>query len=593
MTDTSIIDFSKFKLPWASDRPSIYEYLDVWSDSELSSKDPQNFGLPDYQTAYEREPKDNQIQLIVRSLEDFNLAPCNETLRTTYELMLPKVYEKQFIEFVEEFRISKHLHQGAVPQLARWLVFHAPDREVLLLGSAILFTCNTKADRELIYVLAKSSKYQKMLSLLFQSSTNPLEEEMWRIAKIQNSYARIYLAPLLAKTKNQEIKHWFLTAATEHYLLLEFAYWCAIGGDLVTELSKDEIAPEVLEGASRIIVDMLSTHFDLSIHAFSDAPEAVAHLIRHVVKKPPELIDVATLGYIREFIHEVQKRDDIKKRWISVSEKILEECSKVIEDPKWISQIKQSFDSKDKNVSWAAELASQYVKVDLWDEYLDRAIQGKLSIHDWNLLLSENSQERIAKLAKEASNLKLDASAENLILKRLHNFPGIGLDFIKRALFQKNLQAIKVLESWGPEFLNEPLIEALEPFAQDDNEEYAQVLTVMLLHKSGKIDLWEKYFEITKSGGNRWDLLAIGLTKERAERVCTLAESRLPNFDFRLNSLIEALADFPNIGEKLIEAGIKKGDITAKKCLATLRKWGPEHWNAALMQNCLNELKNQ
>lgn len=592
MTDTETIDFSKFHLPWASERPSIYEFLNARFNSELPIDPQKDFSLPDYQTAYEREPADNQVQLILSSLDDFNIVACDETLNATYDLLVPTVYEKQFIEFVEQFRQNKHFHKGNVPQLARWLVFNAPDREVLILCSAILFICNEKPDQELIYNLARSTIFQTILYKLFQTCENPIEDDMWRMAKVYNSYARIYLAPLLSKTKNPSIQHWFLRDATKHDLLVEFAYFCAVGGDLISEISKETIDKELLQGVTRILIDMLHGPGGKNIHDYPDGPDAIRHLIRHLESKPPELSDVCTFGSIKRFIEKVTSLDDEKARWLSVRKPILNKCLKVIEDPKWIPQIRRDFNSTDQDASWAAEAAAFYVNIDLWNEYFERMEKNTISVHDWSFLLIDDSSERMSKLTKAAQHLDLESITKIRILRRLTKFPGIGSEFVLKMLEEQNQQALEVLEAWGPEHLNEQLIESLMKFAEEEKDGYFQTSSIALLNRAGLSDVWDKYFALTKSGGTHWDILAIGLTQERALKVCELAENRLPEFDPKLKYLIESLANFPGIGCKLVEAGIKSGDPAAKKSLATLKKWGPDHWDADLMASALRQYKN-
>ncbi|MBP7860087.1 hypothetical protein KA183_00270 [bacterium] len=488
-------DFVNIELPWHSDRISIYQYVVSRSVVSKDSNDLPDEPLWNFEHNVDisanfrqlRKKRQQDFKLLrVEALANFIQSPDSKTLYLLYMFLVQNSHEKDREEFLKEIDAQSLFDEELLYLLSIWLIKNAPDREAVLVAMLIAARYKKSDDAKIFLDLGMHPKFIRCAMTGIELCSKNIESDLWILAKSMTPTAFASIVCRLANTENEEIKRWFIREAPDHELYMECSFVCATKGNLLKELSVEEPDSVVLKNAYKLLTCMHGDETGESLDYYSDGPQAMLMLVRHLNKQKPTLKEVCRFFSIRRTVEQINPKSPYSKDWESVTEEILTTCDAVINRPDWEKKILSQIDSDSDEVSFYAESAAFYLKVDLWNQIYKRTKFGGDVYYDWQYLVQDQPLERIEKTIELAEEKIIQyPSYLEPVIKVLKKYPGTGRYLLLAALKCDNWSvrhgAVLTLCKWSADERGEEIQNRLMEMAKSEKKVFiTDKLTEML-----------------------------------------------------------------------------------------------------------------
>lgn len=371
--------------------------------------------------------------------------------------------------------------------LARWLAAHAPDREPVKIGMAILGLCGEgEEDWELLLTLGRHEEFTLFAAVAFANRLESPDEALWMLAQGVTGWGRIQAVEQLADTQDPDIRLWLLVEGYKNDVMYEYtAVLCARTGGLRTELEKDPPDEKVLAAAGDLIRAMIAGGPAEDIDDYEDGAAVVARYLdlmeaNLLVSRARTLHEFLIVDVLLTFLAENDEdwADREPRGWTAgLRKRLLDQCAEILARPHWRDRILEGLDSPDQGTRMEAASAAEVLGMDVWERQFEWLAAGDSDL--WYYVLQTEDPARIDRLldlARQTIDLESIATGPadsmglgpaytqhshlDFILQELARFPGKGWDLIRVGLrspvVRNRNMALRALsacprDQWEPE----------------------------------------------------------------------------------------------------------------------------------------------
>lgn len=340
--------------------------------------------------------------------------------------------------------------------LARWLATHAPDREPVKIGMAILGLFGEPEDRDLLLTLGRHEELTLFAAVALVNLQEAPDEVLWELARGVTAWGRIQVVERLAETQDPRIRRWLLVEGYRNRVMNEYtAVLCAQAGGLRTELEKDPPDEEVLAAAGDLISAMIVGGPAEDIDDYEDAAPVVARYVDLLQARAETLSQFLKADFLRYFLAENEESwadREARGGWSpGLRLRLLAQCDEILARPHWRSEVLEGLDSPERNTRMRAAAAAESLGMDVWERQFEWLVAGEPNL--WYHLLQTSDPARIDRLldlARAKIDLKSIATGPSdslgvgpaytqhshlgSVLQELSRFPGKGWDLIRIGL---------------------------------------------------------------------------------------------------------------------------------------------------------------
>ena len=342
------------------------------------------------------------------------------------------------------------------------LMTEAGDAESVKLGIAMTGMLNiqeNEACRKAILTLGKCDEFT-LYSLVALSGWDDGNYLVWRLAKETAGWGKIHAVERL-EPETEEIREWIIRSGCENGVLNSYlGLTCAVKGDLVTYLQREELPEDLLRGAGVILSSMLDEGPTAGISAYGDAERAIAEYLRHADK-----------GGSLELLHVVLALQDwLEDSELDKKEELLDACNAIASKPFWPELVLAAIAPGNPAALWQACFVAEQIGLEIIEPLYQLIESAPLEYASYarNICRSPEYAEKLFRLYEKS--LPLDKIATGMgdlmglgpefkahgcldsVLQEMKDYPGQGVELIKAGLGApvtrcRNM-ALNVLEAW-------------------------------------------------------------------------------------------------------------------------------------------------
>ncbi|MGL6251986.1 MAG: hypothetical protein ACRC3F_13760 [Billgrantia desiderata] len=357
--------------------------------------------------------------------------------------------------------------------IAQWLVTHAPDREPVKVGVALLGLFRAEEDRDLLLTLGRHEEFTLYVAVALSNVEERHERTLWQLAQHVTGWGRIQIIERLAGTQDEHIRAWLLREGYRNDIMVEYtALICATTGDLLSALRLPEPDDALLRGAGEILSALIHGRAGPAegIGEYSQGAETAELYLEHLQNREATLEQFLVVSTIKQFLEEeLGEAHDPNLEWHQRLEKMQGLARSILSRSDWTERVWAGLASNDADTFNTAATAARVLDIDIWEIYFERLERGES--HHWYFVLQTDDPTRIDRvitLAEERLPLELIAtgpadelglgpvfqhhSALDFVLQALRHFPGRGWPLIRAGLqspvTRNRNMAIRALSAW-------------------------------------------------------------------------------------------------------------------------------------------------
>lgn len=366
--------------------------------------------------------------------------------------------------------------------LARWLATHAPDREPVKTGMAILGLFGNAEDRNLLLTLGRHEELTLFAVVALANLREAPEEALWELARGVTGWGRIQAVERLADTQDPCIRRWLLVEGYKNEVMYEYtAVLCASTGGLRAELEKDPPGEDVVAAAGDLISAMILGGPAADIDDYPEGTEVLTRYLDLLSSRAETLGQFLKVESLRAFLagNDEEWADRETRGWWLPGgrRRLLDQCAEILARPHWRDQVLQGLDSPERETRMRAAAAAEVLGLDVWERQFEWLAAGDSDL--WYHVLQTDDPvriDRVLDLARRKIDLESIATGPaghlglgpsyaqhshlDFILQELHRFPGKGWDLIRIGLrspvVRNRNMALRALsayprDQWEPE----------------------------------------------------------------------------------------------------------------------------------------------
>lgn len=380
----------------------------------------------------------------------------------------------------QEFKNSKN-----ILELARWMTFRAPDREIVKIGIIMIGALKDVKSLEDLVILGRHEEFAVFVAIALENMLpkEQAENEIYSIATFIFGWGRINLVKKLADTESDYIKEWMLREGYQNSIMHQYlAYICAMVGDLKGALSNFNIDRQMLNSCADIINALINGGPEEDMDDYIYAYEALNNYVTRVSRGMDTLYYFLTLHNILQYLS--NPNWDSKARELNgFTDKnrrdLANRITALLDKNKWkeilSKELKAQYISED--YVWRLNYSAKVLGVDLWNFHLKRLKEKPFKILRWYevmRIINSKRLDEVLRIAKEnlcfselctgpEHCLGLGKEYEvygilDIILQEIKLTPGKNEEFIiygiNSPVIRTRNNALETLEVWGPKYLS-------------------------------------------------------------------------------------------------------------------------------------------
>ncbi len=371
-------------------------------------------------------------------------------------------------------------------EFALRLATQSADRGPVKAGIALLGAMRAKQHEGIVEALGKHEEFTLYAAAALANMFEDAGERLWKLAGTVEGWGRIHVVERLVPTANPRIQQWLRREGFRNSVKYEYlALTAAVHGRLREVLEQRVIDAADLSAAGEIIDAMIAADNNgpaPGMHAYKDAAATCRAYLSHVSGVPGELLHIqasqAILRYVEQDVRAEAER--LAGGWSAAAcAEIVELARRYVARHDWHALIRQQLASNDARAFARARRAAHGAGIDAYEWHWRRLCGNPRDLTAWFHAMKNVTSERIDSLIELAerslplreiatgptgpavSGRDLDAHrCLELLLKRLKNFPGKGLNLIAVGLRSPvlrnrnmaiNALAAGDLRSWSPQ----------------------------------------------------------------------------------------------------------------------------------------------
>ena len=389
-------------------------------------------------------------------------------------------------------------------------------RNVLKYAMMILAAFGNETDMEFFAAIGRHEEFTFYAALAVSNMLDDTRPTWLDMTRRATGWGRIELTELLLDVvqPEAEVCAFFLREGAGNdirggYTALTIARKCRLHDALAVE----QPDPKLIAGAVEILGALAADAEDGGPGGdMLDYPEgglATELLLQHLEQVAGTLQDFLTLDSIRSFGERDREPSALRAcGWtLERTPRILAVCRRILDAPHWVDVAQVGLNSRDPIVHERAMAVAKALGLPL-REHVKRRIEKEPLSDLWCEFARDASEQQMEEALTMATNLlDLDAIATgpacepglgpayrlhncvDALLQELRRFPGKGWEVIRPALRSPVVRnrnfALDALARWPSDALTEPVLQALEPCADDPDENLRSKYRQLIASRGG------------------------------------------------------------------------------------------------------------
>lgn len=386
----------------------------------------------------------------------------------------------------------EELNSNNIIELARWMAFRAPDREVVKIGIILLGVLKDIKSLDDLVIIGRHEEFTLFVGIAIENMLPKEEAEMeiYNIATFVFGWGKINLVKKLCDTESDYIKEWILREGYKNSIMHQYlAYICAMVGDLKGTLANFNIDREMINSCGDIINALINGGPEEDIDDYPYAYEALNNYVTRVSRGMDTLYYFLTLHNILQYLANPNWNSQARS-FNGFTDKnrrdLANRITAVLDKKKWkeilLKELQAQYISDE--YIWRLNYSARILGVDLWNFHLKRLKQKPFKILRWYEIMRIINSERLEEVLRIArENLcftEMCTGPDNclgvgkeyevfgildIIIQELKLTPGRAEEFIVYGLnspvIRNRNNALSTLEAWGVNYISNKMDEHL------------------------------------------------------------------------------------------------------------------------------------
>ncbi len=274
---------------------------------------------------------------------DAFIAFCNEPTGQSRVSLAAALSETSTLRLVDDalqlLTEQHHVSPSHALLVARWLLRHSDDREVLKFAIAVAGVVGLNDDDlDLLMVLGRHDEFTLFVVVAIARSERA-EPLLYELAQTVTGWGRIHCVERLAQTTDREITRWMLRCGFSNSVLDEYLAWiCATTGDLATALAEPTLDDDLMDGAAQLIRTLLlGGGAAAGMAEYREGALAIERFLAHVPVAKRTLQQLLTVAAIRRQLEDSWHEDaPVAEFWTAAFvERAKVSCAQLIDRNDW------------------------------------------------------------------------------------------------------------------------------------------------------------------------------------------------------------------------------------------------------------------
>lgn len=367
-------------------------------------------------------------------------------------------------------------------------LWHSPDPKVVQFSLLVLWRI-AKNDEELfkpiVRFLAQCAEFTPYCTL-YMSQWSDSNQEVFSVAKGTGSWAR-YCAIIVLQPETPEIRAWLIEQAYQDSdMPMNFAYLCAVKGELYQVLKQESISQQAFSGAAALLTRLVYPDKNYKgLCDISGAAVLVERYTAHAARMARTLDDCYALfaAYRSTEIY-TYKNQALCEKVRAQSKAILQtqRCADIIS--KGLAQAERKAFVLANFLEWPYwDLAMRLIRQDFWKHYhlADFLLPRNFYVEEIIAIFEKNLPLRKFRLTKDRKEPVFPRQKEAIriflyILDKLEEHPGQGerllLEGVKSGYYLHRDYALWALGKWEelPKNIKKQLVLAERRYGYDEKD---------------------------------------------------------------------------------------------------------------------------
>jgi hypothetical protein len=397
--------------------------------------------------------QEDVVRKLVASTLAYSRAPTAANKAALYEFVAGDRVLPLIDSFLESLVTQEGRSKERVYELARWLATHAPDREPVKLGIALVGLFRLPADRELFLTLGRHDEFTLFCAVALANSGDDEEPGLWTLARNVEGWGRIHAVEFLVRIANPAIRDWLLREGYRNTVMNEYlAAKCARTGGLRAALTADGVDRELLTSAGEIIAALIQGGPAEDIDDYEDACPVLEAYLAHMTTSAESIADLVNVGEVKRFLEQDEARWATRyaSGWSSeLRTRLRAVCSTILERPDWTDRVRAALNSTDGREFGCADAAAKVLGIDTWEVHWRRLREEPRESGRWYHVMAACDGARIESVI-ELAETRLDLAA---IATGARDEVGVTREFAQHQCLDCVLQQLKRFPGHGTRLL--------------------------------------------------------------------------------------------------------------------------------------------